>query len=240
MTTYVLMHGGGMGGWCWKFIAPALRAAGHEVFTPTFTGFAERSHLISRGITNATHVTDIVSTLHYYDIKDAVLVAHSYAGTVAPGVVAQAGDRIKSVVYVDAIVVDAGERVNVAMGFMPQEQAEQVAAMLERGEGPIGSGVADMVRKMAEEVPNLMPREREAWMLDHLSDQPLSCTVFPVEVGAGAIDKPVEYITVPQTIMTQMHERAQKLGWKLTRIEGDHACHIGNPEAVTEILLGHA
>ena len=90
MATFLLMHGGGMGGWTWKFVREILEAKGHKVFTPTFTGFGERSHLIGRDVSIETHVTDIVNVLHYEDLNDVILVAHSYAGTVAPGVVAQA------------------------------------------------------------------------------------------------------------------------------------------------------
>ena len=77
MTTFVLMHGGGMGGWTWKFVRDLLEAKGHRVYTPTFTGFGEREHLIGRDVGNATHVLDIVNVLKYEDLSDVVLVAHS-------------------------------------------------------------------------------------------------------------------------------------------------------------------
>lgn len=38
MATYVLVHGGGHGGWCYQPVARLLRAAGHEVYAPTLTG----------------------------------------------------------------------------------------------------------------------------------------------------------------------------------------------------------
>lgn len=38
MATFVLVHGAWHGGWCWSRVSPSLRAAGHEVFTPTLTG----------------------------------------------------------------------------------------------------------------------------------------------------------------------------------------------------------
>src|SRR3546814_2101870 len=41
MTTFVLLHGGGMGGWTWKYVRPLLQKAGHEVLSPTFTGRSE-------------------------------------------------------------------------------------------------------------------------------------------------------------------------------------------------------
>ena len=43
MATYVLVHGGGHGGWCYQRVAPLLRAQGHEVYTPTLTGLGERA-----------------------------------------------------------------------------------------------------------------------------------------------------------------------------------------------------
>ncbi|WP_338065040.1 alpha/beta fold hydrolase [Bradyrhizobium erythrophlei] len=46
-VTYVLIHGGWHGSWCWKRIRKALQGAGHEVFTPSLTGVGERSHLSS-------------------------------------------------------------------------------------------------------------------------------------------------------------------------------------------------
>ena len=85
MSTYVLCHGGGMGGWIWKFVKPLLVAAGHEVYTPTYTGFGERAHLLGHAIDGEVHVTDIVNVLEKEDISDCILVGHSYSGTVLPG-----------------------------------------------------------------------------------------------------------------------------------------------------------
>ena len=50
MATFVLVHGGGHGGWCYRKLAPLLRAAGHKVYTPTLTGLGERAHLLNPGI----------------------------------------------------------------------------------------------------------------------------------------------------------------------------------------------
>jgi len=41
----VLVHGAWHGGWCWWKVAPLLRQAGHDVYTPTLTGLGERAHL---------------------------------------------------------------------------------------------------------------------------------------------------------------------------------------------------
>ncbi len=60
MATFVLVHGAWHGGWCWHRVRTALQRAGHDVFTPTLTGVADRSHLNSPQVTLETHVADVV------------------------------------------------------------------------------------------------------------------------------------------------------------------------------------
>jgi pimeloyl-ACP methyl ester carboxylesterase len=238
MATFLLMHGGGMGGWTWKFVREILEAKGHKVFSPTFTGFGERSHLIGRDVGIETHVTDIVNVLHYEDLTDVILVAHSYAGTVAPGVVAQAGERIKRVIYLDAIIPYKGERIASLLGFASEEDMIGLDAMLDAGEGPIGSGVHEQQRAMAKDHPHIMSAERQDWLLKHLSDQPMRATCCAIAVGAESITLPVDYIAAKHTIMTAMHERARSLGWPVHDHPGDHAFNVGDPEGVTDLILG--
>ena len=80
MATFVLVHGGGHGGWCYQKVARRLRAEGHEVYTPTLTGLGERSHQLHPGIDLDTHITDVTAVLHYEDLRDVVLVGTATAG----------------------------------------------------------------------------------------------------------------------------------------------------------------
>jgi pimeloyl-ACP methyl ester carboxylesterase len=237
MTTFVLMHGGGMGGWTWKFVREILEGQGHRVFTPTFTGFGEREHLIGRDVGNDVHVLDVVNVLKYEDLTDVVLVAHSYAGTVAPGVLAQVGERVRRVIFLDAILAHAGERIASLMGFASEAEAAGLDALLDAGEGPVGSGVHLQQREMAKTHPHMMDREREQWLLDHLSDQPMRATSCAIKVGAESISHPADYIAAEHTIMGAMHERARALSWIVHQHPGDHAFNVGDPEGVCEIML---
>jgi pimeloyl-ACP methyl ester carboxylesterase len=82
MATYVLVHGGAHGSWCYGPVARILRSAGQEVHAPTLSGLGDRSHLLRPGIDLDTHISDIVAVLHYEDLRDVVLVGHSYGGMV--------------------------------------------------------------------------------------------------------------------------------------------------------------
>src|SRR5688572_30499993 len=65
MTTFVLVHGAVVGGWCWRWVAAELRGDGHDVHTPTLTGLGERVHLASRHVDLDTHIEDVVNLLYY-------------------------------------------------------------------------------------------------------------------------------------------------------------------------------
>lgn len=89
-------------------LAPLLRAAGHEVYTPTLTGLGDRAHLLAPGVTLDTHVQDIVGMLECEDLRGAVMVGHSYGGMVMTAVADRAADRLAQLIYLDAFVPQHG------------------------------------------------------------------------------------------------------------------------------------
>ena len=102
MATYVLVHGGGHGGWCYQPVARIMRAHGQEVYTPTMTGLGEREHLLSPHVDLNMQITDIVKVLEFEDLHDVILVGHSYGGMVITGVADRATHRIGHLVFLDA------------------------------------------------------------------------------------------------------------------------------------------
>ena len=109
--TFVLVHGAWHGGWCWKRLAPLLRAEGHQVYTPTLTGLGERRHLAGPQVNLSTHIQDIVEVLEFEDLRDVVLVGHSYAGFVIAGVATQARTRLAHLLFLDAFLPEDGKRM---------------------------------------------------------------------------------------------------------------------------------
>lgn len=107
--TFVLVHGGWCGGWWMSRVASALRHQGADVFAPTLTGLGERAHLASPEIGLSTHVRDVLGVLHYEDLRDVVLVGHSYGGAVVTGVADRARDRLRRLIYMDAFVLKDGQ-----------------------------------------------------------------------------------------------------------------------------------
>ena len=49
---------------------------GHEVFTPTLTGLADRVHLLSPQVDLETHITDVANLIRWEELADVVLCGH--------------------------------------------------------------------------------------------------------------------------------------------------------------------
>jgi pimeloyl-ACP methyl ester carboxylesterase len=101
MSTFVLVHGDWLGGWAWRDVAAPLRAAGHTVYTPSLTGLGERVHLASPAVNLETHITDIVNLLHFEELHDVILLAHSGAMQAVTGTADRVPERIARLVYLD-------------------------------------------------------------------------------------------------------------------------------------------
>lgn len=131
--TFVLVHGGRHGGWSWQRVADKLRAEGHAVYAPTLTGLGDRAHLASPEIGLDTHVKDLVAVFEFEDLTDVVLVMHSYGGMVGSGAMEEIGARVRSVVFLDAVMPRSGESV---LDLQPAGREERIRGTVDReGDG---------------------------------------------------------------------------------------------------------
>jgi pimeloyl-ACP methyl ester carboxylesterase len=158
MSTFVLVHGAWSGSFNWHLLLPLLRAAGHEVYTPCLTGLGERSHLLSRDVTLATHIADVVNALYFQDLRDVVLVGHSYAGRVVTGAAPEVADRIAHLVYLDALLPE----FSAAPGPPPTEAPE-----------PDDWLVPPVPRSLPDKV-------EEAWLAERRRPIPRACFTEPL------------------------------------------------------------
>ena len=78
------------------------------MFTPTCTGCGEREHLTSPDVGLETHINDISNVIRFEEIDDIVLVGHSFSGLTITGVADRTRDRIRRIVFFDALVPRAG------------------------------------------------------------------------------------------------------------------------------------
>ena len=234
MATYVLVHGGGHGGWCYQRVARLLRSSGHEVYTPTLSGLGERSNLLSPDIDLDLHVRDVVAVLHYEDLHDVILVGHSYGGMVITGAADRAADRIGRVVYLDAANPRNGQSL------------VDVAGPIIESTRPLGA-VVDGVELVLLPSPEaglfygVTDPDDVAWMADRLTGHPWKCFEQPLRLTnqSAFAALPQYHIVCTSTLATrdpELMEKARADG-RLWEIDTGHDLMITEPEAVTEALL---
>ena len=138
MANFVLIHGAWHGGCCYRDTAKALRAAGHNVFTPTHTGVGERAHQSAENITLETHIRDVCGVIEAEELSDVILCGHSYGGMVITGVadrLADAWDPSPFRHYAKSVEGKTGWRVvkmpssHDVMVDMPLELAAELAKL---------------------------------------------------------------------------------------------------------------
>ena len=105
--TFVLVTGACHGGWAWRPVATELRAAGHQVHTPTLAGLGADDD--PRGVTLTDCVNSLVDYVERAGLTDITLLGHSWGGYVLTGAAPKLAARIRRLVFWNAFVPNDGE-----------------------------------------------------------------------------------------------------------------------------------
>ncbi len=228
MATFVVAHGAWSAGWAWKKMRPLMRAAGHELWTPTHTGLGERAHLGHADVTLDTHIRDIVAVLETEDLTDVILIGHSYGGMVATGVADRARARVAKLVYLDAFAPTDGQAV---FDLVPPDIAAKMRAGAQASES--GYGIP------SNPMPSDTSPEDQAWATPRRRPQPLQtfATKLALSVDPSA---PRYYIYAKRAgigdTFGRFYARAKREGWRTFEIDASHNPHITNPQGLLAIL----
>jgi pimeloyl-ACP methyl ester carboxylesterase len=231
MATFVLVHGAWHGSWCWARVRRALVQAGHEVFTPTLSGVAERSHALSIDIDLQTHVDDVANLIRWEELDRVILCGHSYGGCVISGVAEAVGDRIAALVYLDAFLLEDGESLH---DLLPDEQREmQLSLARDHGDGW-------RVPPIPAEIFNVNARDRD-WVDRQCTPQPLATFQQKLRLSAGQSPVARNYYIYASdwegTPFTRSYDRAKARGWTTSEMACGHDVMLDSPEALTRKLL---
>jgi pimeloyl-ACP methyl ester carboxylesterase len=230
MATFVVCHGAWSAGWAWKKVRPLLRAAGHEVYTPTYTGLGERAHHASRAINLETHIADVLAVLECEDLRDVVLLGHSYGGMVATGAADRAADRISKLIYLDAFVPGHGQSL---FDMLPAQERGR------RQEGAAASGDGWLLPPNPPP-PDTSP-EDVAWITPRRRWQPIGCFAQPLLLSNPGAVPPRSYIYCtrlgPGDPFGQFAKRFRAdPAWQFFDLDASHSPNVTAPEALVRLL----
>jgi pimeloyl-ACP methyl ester carboxylesterase len=233
-STFVLVHGAWHGGWCWTKVSRLLTDAAHTVFTPTLTGLGDRAHLARPDIDLELHTQDVVAMLDAEELRNVVLVGHSYAGMVITGVAARVPNRISKLVYLDAFVPEPGQSL---LSFQPPERAEMIrTSAAEAGEGW-------KIPPFPPERFGVTSQRDTEWLQKHLMPQPLMTFESPLaQAPPGKI--PRTYIYCSKPAMGAFDQFAEKLRddrkWRFHDVKTGHDAMVTAPGELAKILMAEA
>jgi pimeloyl-ACP methyl ester carboxylesterase len=231
MQTFVLVHGAWHGGWCWRKVARLLDDAGHVVYAPSLTGLGDRAHLARPEIDLALHVEDVVALLECEELRNVVLVGHSYGGMVITDVAARVPNRLAHLVYLDAFVPNAGQSLLDLAGAETAQRIRDAARA--QGDGwrippfpPERFGVTS-------------ERDRE-WLLKHLVPQPLRTFEQPAQGGNPGRAKRT-YVYCSKPAMGAFDQFAERLRddrkWTFHDLKTGHDAMVTAPGDIAKILM---
>lgn len=233
MASFVLVHGAWHGGWCWVRVARLLRDAAHEVHTPTLTGLGERAHLASANVDLETHVQDVVGLLEAEELRNVILVGHSYAGLVISGVAARVANRLSHLVYLDAFVPESGRSLLDYLG--PRAEVVRESART--------AGDGWRIPPFPPERFGVTSQRDRDWLQRRLVPQPLQSFEQPLSAAGGEkLKRAYIYCSSPATgTFDQFAERLREdRKWLYHEIKTGHDAMVTAPGEVAKFLLGLA
>ena len=232
--TFVIVHGGWGGGWEWTPVARLLREQGHEVFTPTLSGLAERGH-IGPEVGLSAHVEEVAGLLEFEDLHDVVLCGASYSGMVITGAADRVPDRIRLLVYIDAFVPEDAQST---LDFMPQEFAGMVQAVTDER----GHGWLPFPDEFLPPHGLIRDEEREHYV-SRLRDHPAASCSEPVQLTGEVERLPRAFIRCTGGDADEgddpfgaMARRARSAGWPYRELALPHDPHLFDPAGTAAVV----
>jgi pimeloyl-ACP methyl ester carboxylesterase len=172
--TFVLVAGAAGGGWQWRRVADRLERLGCKVFTPTLTGLGERSHLLSKDVGLDTHITDVVNVVRWENLEGICLVAHSYGGWPCGAALDRLGDKVASIVWLDAFKPEDGRALIDLVAATARQKYEDAAA----------NGALGMPLPTSLSAASVNPRD-ETFLTAKLTPQPIATYLQTLRYGGG-------------------------------------------------------
>lgn len=247
MTTYVLVAGNWLGGWAWEDVAERLKAEGHDVYPVTLTGLGDRVHLAGPEVNLDTHIDDIVNLIEFAELRDVVLVGHSYGGFPVTGAAERIPRRLTKLVYVESGPLPDGMSQLDTVG--PGEREAAIARMRETDDGwreplpswdELGGPGGAAIRGLGE--------EQRARFAARAVDQPLGANAQPLRLTNEAARN-----AIPHALVTCMFPLAQVKAmiaenhpyfagfagksWQFAEVPTGHWPMFSEPETLAQALV---
>jgi hypothetical protein len=218
---FLLVHSPALGPSSWRWVADALRHAGHESIVPDLTGEAAAGSPVGFALAAAR------AAAVELDRDDGCVVAgHSGAGALLPLIAAQRSSA-PHLVFVDAAVPPCAGTFSLGGDFI-----DTLRALASDGLLPIWS------RWWGERsLETLVPQdERRRQVAAELPRVPLSFYETPLVAPLDWCRGTASYVLLSESYRSEA-VRARTLGWAVAELAGAHLDIVRRPRSTVDALL---
>jgi pimeloyl-ACP methyl ester carboxylesterase len=223
MTRFVLVAGARLGAWAWDEVVSELREGGHEAYALSLSGLAEKQRIPAG---QQTHVRDIVDEVGRRDLRDVVLVGHSYSGVPVGQAAQLIGDRLARVVFVDSNVPVDGE------SFLDSFPSDHIKKALAENGGYWPTDPADYAGQDLTD-------EQIARMVTDGTPHPGATLTEPAVLAHQLADLPATYVKClldGDELPAPVDELVASGRWELVRMDTGHWPMFSQPRELARIL----
>lgn len=241
--TYILVHGGWHGAWCWKKVVPLLKAKGNRVLAFDLPGHGDDKTPMAT-VTLIDYVQKIVDVANA-QTGPVILVGHSMAGVaIAQAAEVLGNGKVAKLVFLDAFMPKNGESVFALAG--KAEEQNKVAGKPASGPSVGESMILSDDKKTSVIKPDRVgslfyhdcSADDVAFAKAHVGSQSMACLGTPVNVTDaryGAVPK--VYILCTQAKDLDKRSLAQNVPiQKMYTLASSHSPFFSMPEKLVAIL----
>ena len=170
----------------------------------------------------------MLNVIKYEDLRDIVLIGHSYGGMVATGVADRARDRITQLIYVDAFVPQDGQSL-LDLSEVARPRMQQLAKTGDGWRVPPNPTP-----------PDTSPADVE-WLSARRVDMPIKCFETRLKLEGGALTLPRSYIYATRITPADTFGPFARMtkgdpAWSYYEIDASHSPNVTAPETLMALL----
>lgn len=227
--TIVLLGGSGLGPWAWQRVTPILNASGLFTLTPQLRATGDDATPAGE-VSLVDWIDDVTDFFADQELHDVTLVAHSFAGYVAAGVLGRGTGRIRTAVFLDGVLPQPGRPWFEVMGPAVEQFMSSLAS----------DGAIPWFTR--EQLDQLYPghgisNADYAWMQPQLTPQPVATYAQP------AITEPISpggarlaYARCLRTTPRAADITENSPGWTILSLDTGHWPMITDPKATAQAI----
>jgi pimeloyl-ACP methyl ester carboxylesterase len=226
-VTFVLIHGGAHGAWCWERLLPHLEGPALALDLP---GRGSKPADLAR-LRAADWARSVVEDVEAAGLSQMVLVGHSLAGITIPRVLEQIDGRVAHAVFVSCTIPREGQSIWEALG---------IAAVARIGPGAPAGATIDAERARGMFCSD-MDEEQTRFVLERLCPEAPGPMDEPMRLAGLRRPVPRTYVklladTVLLPPMQDEYARNAGPGCRVRELDAGHDAMVSRPRELARIL----